>query len=83
MSVKYNNKTGSLGISDGIVSEFLNLGKKLLDGATIVYDRGIIEVTTNDETVIQMTDLAHLRTTICCRISFDDGSGKLTIGIVR
>lgn len=69
--------------TDGVVTEFLNLGRNLIDRATIVYDRGIIEVTTKDETIVQMTDFAHLRTTICSRVSFDEGSGKFKLGIVR
>ncbi|WP_408069934.1 hypothetical protein [Butyrivibrio sp. JL13D10] len=80
--MSYNSKTGVFSVSDGVVSDFLIIGRNREDAITIVYDRGIIELTTGDDTILQMTDLPHLRTTECNRISFDSGRGTLKVGMV-
>ena len=82
VTLKYNDKTGALGISDGKVTEFMFLGRKPQTKATIIYDRGIIELTAADDTILQMTDLPHLRDVECNRISFDNGEGYLKVGMI-
>ena len=83
VTFSYNDKTGAHGVFDGKVTEFLFLGRELHTNATIVYDRGIIELTTDDDTIIQMTDLPHLRDVECNRISYDSGEGYLKVGMIH
>ncbi len=58
------------------------LGRDLQDRAEIIYDRGIIELTTGEGTILNMTDLPHLRSAICNRISFVSGEGQLRVGSI-
>ncbi|WP_051201057.1 glycoside hydrolase family 32 protein [Butyrivibrio sp. XPD2002] len=82
VTMSYNSKTGVFSVSDGVVSDFMIIGRNRKDRVTIVYDRGIIELTTGDDIILQMTDLPHLRATECNRISFDGGEGSLKVGMV-
>jgi sucrose-6-phosphate hydrolase SacC (GH32 family) len=82
VTFSYNKRTGNVVISDGKVSEFLYIGRSYPGEACIIYDRGIVELTAMDDTLLQMTDLPHLRGVKTGRLSFDKGTGILKLGII-
>ncbi len=68
--------TNALVLTYGSVSEFVGLGHKSLEDLDIVYDAGIVEVTTKNDTVLGIADLPQFRGTSLSRIEMAGGKGS-------
>ncbi len=80
--LSFDSSTGNLVVKSGIVSEFLGFGRNPIDKMDIIYDRGILEMTAENSTILQISDIPQLRDKICKAVKITSSEKEVKLGII-